>query len=66
MEQVLEKTLSANNRKLEAIIANAERASLQVQPLLQSSSEAVKTLQNDLPLPRRGRRCCGWTGSPAP
>jgi len=41
-------TLSANNRKLEAIIANAERASLQLQPLLQSSSEAVKTLQNDL------------------
>ena len=48
VEQVAQ-TLSANNRKLEAIIANAERASLQVQPLLQSSSEAVKTLQNDLP-----------------
>ena len=47
VEQVAQ-TLSANNRKLEAIIANAERASLQVQPLLQSSSEAVKTLQNDL------------------
>ena len=47
VEQVAQ-TLSANNRKLEAIIANAERASLQVQPLLQSSSDAVKTVQNDL------------------
>jgi ABC-type transporter Mla subunit MlaD len=38
-------TLAANNQKLGAIIVNAERASAQVQPLLQSSNDAVKVLQ---------------------
>jgi phospholipid/cholesterol/gamma-HCH transport system substrate-binding protein len=50
LEQVTQ-TLSANNQKLGAIIANAEKASAQMQPLLQSSNEAVKTLQDDV-LPR--------------
>jgi len=45
------KTLSANNQKLGMIIANAEKASNQMQPLLQSSSDAVKTLQTEV-LPR--------------
>jgi phospholipid/cholesterol/gamma-HCH transport system substrate-binding protein len=45
------RTLSANNDRLQSIIANAERASLQVQPLLQSSNEAARTLQAEL-LPR--------------
>jgi phospholipid/cholesterol/gamma-HCH transport system substrate-binding protein len=45
------KTLSANNQKLGTIIANAEKASSQMQPLLQSSSDAVKTLQTEV-LPR--------------
>jgi phospholipid/cholesterol/gamma-HCH transport system substrate-binding protein len=50
LEQVT-RTLSANNQKLGTIIANAEKASMQIQPLLQSSSEAVKTLQTEV-LPR--------------
>jgi phospholipid/cholesterol/gamma-HCH transport system substrate-binding protein len=41
-------TLAGNNAKLGQIIANAERASVQVQPLLQSSQEAVTTLRKDL------------------
>ena len=41
-------TLAGNNAKLEQIIANAERASVRVQPLLQSSQDAVSTLRNDL------------------
>lgn len=41
-------TLAGNNAKLEQIIANAERASARVQPLLQSSQDAVSTLRNDL------------------
>jgi phospholipid/cholesterol/gamma-HCH transport system substrate-binding protein len=41
-------TLAGNSAKLGQIIANAERASGQVQPLLQSSQEAVATLRNDV------------------
>ena len=41
-------TLAGNSAKLEQIIANAERASVRVQPLLQSSQDAVSTLRNDL------------------
>jgi phospholipid/cholesterol/gamma-HCH transport system substrate-binding protein len=44
LEQVT-RTLSANNEKLVAIIANTERASQQVQPLLQASNGAARTLQ---------------------
>lgn len=47
LEQV-SKTLSSNNDRLGAILANAERASVQVQPLLQSSSVAVRTLQTEV------------------
>lgn len=50
LEQVTQ-TLAANNQKLGTIIANAERASGQMPPLLQSSQAAVKTLQDDV-LPR--------------
>jgi phospholipid/cholesterol/gamma-HCH transport system substrate-binding protein len=42
------RTLAANNEKLGAIIVNAERASTQLGPLLQSSNDAVKALQNQV------------------
>ncbi len=45
------RTLSANNDRLSTILVNAEHASQQVQPLLQSSNEAARTLQTQL-LPR--------------
>ncbi|MGH8140575.1 MAG: MlaD family protein [Steroidobacteraceae bacterium] len=41
-------TLAANNEKLSATISNAERASNQFRPLLESSHEAVQTLQTQL------------------
>jgi ABC-type transporter Mla subunit MlaD len=41
-------TLSANNEKLSQIIANAQRASGQLQPLLQSGNEAARTLQTQV------------------
>lgn len=47
LEQVT-KTLSTHNDRLVTILANAERASVQVQPLLQSSSAAVRTLQTEV------------------
>ncbi|GAB2603253.1 MlaD family protein [Ramlibacter solisilvae] len=47
MQQVT-RTLAANNEKMNAIIANAERASAQLQPLLQSSTATVGTLQTQL------------------
>jgi len=47
MEQVTH-TLSANNARMDRILANAERASEQVQPLLQSSREAARTLQAEV------------------
>lgn len=47
LEQVT-KTLSSHNDRLGSILANAERASVQVQPLLQSSSAAVRTLQTEV------------------
>jgi ABC-type transporter Mla subunit MlaD len=50
LEQVTQ-TLATHNQKLGTIIANAERASGQMQPLLQSSQAAVKTLQDEV-LPR--------------
>jgi phospholipid/cholesterol/gamma-HCH transport system substrate-binding protein len=40
--------LEENNKKLSAIILNSEQASQQLQPLLQSSSDAVKTLQQQI------------------
>lgn len=42
------RALSSHNDQLSTILANAERASAQVQPLLQSSSVAVRTLQADV------------------
>ncbi len=41
-------TLAANNEKLGTIILNAERASAQFQPLLQSSTDAAKVLQSKI------------------
>ena len=47
LEQV-SRTLAANNDRLGQILANAERASGQMQPLLQSSSEAVQSLRTQV------------------
>jgi phospholipid/cholesterol/gamma-HCH transport system substrate-binding protein len=41
-------TLSANNARLEQIIANAERASGQLQPLLQSGNASAAMLRNEV------------------
>src|SRR5712671_85114 len=46
--QKVTQTLAANNEKLSSLILNAERASNQFRPLLESSDEAVKTLQTQL------------------
>lgn len=46
--QRVTQTLATNNAKLAAIIANAERASTQVEPLLQSSNEAIGALQSQI------------------
>jgi ABC-type transporter Mla subunit MlaD len=40
--------LAANNERLGTIIANAERASAQMQPLLQSSRATVQALQTQV------------------
>lgn len=50
LEQVTQ-TLAANNEKLGRTIANAERASGQLQPLLANSEAALRTVQTQL-LPR--------------
>ncbi|MCG2592266.1 MlaD family protein [Ramlibacter sp. XY19] len=42
------RTLAANSARLETILANAEKASVQVQPLLQASSATVRTVQAQL------------------
>jgi ABC-type transporter Mla subunit MlaD len=47
IEQV-SRTLAANNDRLVQILANAERASAQVQPLLQSSGDAVQSLRTQV------------------
>jgi hypothetical protein len=44
LEQVTH-TLAANNERMERILANAERASVQMQPLLATSQQAAHTLQ---------------------
>jgi len=46
--QKVTRTLAANSEKMNAIIANAERASNRLEPLLQSGSETVKTLQTQV------------------
>jgi phospholipid/cholesterol/gamma-HCH transport system substrate-binding protein len=46
--QQVTRTLAANNDRLGIIIANAERASAQVPPLLQSSKATVQTLQTQV------------------
>jgi phospholipid/cholesterol/gamma-HCH transport system substrate-binding protein len=48
------RTLAANNARLQAILANAERASAQMPPLVQSSTQALRTVQTQL-LPQAGR-----------
>lgn len=45
------RTLAANSARMDTILTNAERASAQVQPLLQASNATVRTLQTQL-LPR--------------
>ena len=52
LEQVT-RSLAANSARFEAVLANAERASAQVQPLLQASQATVRTLQTQL-LPQAG------------
>jgi ABC-type transporter Mla subunit MlaD len=44
LEQVT-RTLAANNQRIESFLANAERASARMQPLLQSSDEVLRTMQ---------------------
>jgi phospholipid/cholesterol/gamma-HCH transport system substrate-binding protein len=46
--QKVTQTLAANNQKLGSMILNGERASRQIKPVLDSSGEAVKTLQTQL------------------
>jgi phospholipid/cholesterol/gamma-HCH transport system substrate-binding protein len=46
--QRIAQTLDANNEKLGTIIVNAERASTQLGPLLQSSGDALRALQNQV------------------
>jgi hypothetical protein len=47
LEQVSH-TLAANNDRIVQILANAERTSAQMQPLVQSSSEAVQALRTQV------------------
>ena len=47
IEQV-SRTLAANNDRIVQILANAERTSAQVQPLLQSSGDAVQALRTQV------------------
>ncbi len=42
------RTLASNSARLETILANAERASVQVQPLLQAGNATVRTVQTQL------------------
>jgi ABC-type transporter Mla subunit MlaD len=42
------RTLAANNARIETILANAERATVRMQPLLQSSGEMLHTLQRQV------------------
>jgi phospholipid/cholesterol/gamma-HCH transport system substrate-binding protein len=46
--QKVTQTLAANDEKLRSLISNAEMASNQLKPLLESSSDAVKALQTQL------------------
>jgi phospholipid/cholesterol/gamma-HCH transport system substrate-binding protein len=46
--QKVTQTLAANDEKLRSLILNAERASNQLEPLLESSNDAVKALQTQL------------------
>ncbi len=46
--QRITKTLADNNAKLNALIVNGERASQQLQPLLESSNNTVKALQTQI------------------
>lgn len=44
LEQVT-RTLAANNQRIETFLANAERASVRMQPLLQSSDDVLRSLR---------------------
>lgn len=46
--QKVTRTLADNSEKMNAIIANAERASSRLEPLLQSSNETARALQTQL------------------
>jgi phospholipid/cholesterol/gamma-HCH transport system substrate-binding protein len=46
--QRVTKTLADNNAKLSSLIVNGERASHQLQPLLESSKDTVNALQTQL------------------
>jgi phospholipid/cholesterol/gamma-HCH transport system substrate-binding protein len=46
--QQITKTLADNNTKLNALIVNGERASYQLQPLLESSNDTVKALRTQI------------------
>ncbi|GAB3771846.1 hypothetical protein GCM10028796_41430 [Ramlibacter monticola] len=47
LEQITH-SLAANNQRIETILANAERASVRVQPLLQSSDAVLRSLQTQI------------------
>jgi hypothetical protein len=46
--QRVTQVLSANSEKLGAVIANAERSSGQLEPLLRSGNEAMRALRNEV------------------
>jgi len=46
--QQVTRTLAANNRQLDSIIVNTDRASRQLKPLLASSNDTVKALQTQV------------------
>lgn len=48
------RTLAGNNQRLQSILANAERASAQMPPLVQSGAQTLRTMQVEL-LPQAGR-----------
>lgn len=47
------RTLAANNARLQAIVANAERTTAQMPPLLQAGTQTLRTVQTEL-LPQAG------------
>ena len=56
----LSRTLAGHNARLETILANAERASGQVDPLLRASQASVVLLQQQLLPQAQAMRCATW------